>query len=394
MKMKTVIYINDLDLQEIKQRIASFVSDFSVDTNNLDIILTHPELSRLSKGVDNTKDLLQQIKYCNENGICPSIEWDILMKDKQLARAKEIFEELGPALSGVNAIRVLDLGAVYYLREDLLKKFNNLKLHLLLGNGTNNYQGILFFRNLLGEKLERVILAPQTTLEMLKSYCDYSRVFSELRSLQMEILGLGPLLLMYTPRFLLSRVLGTSSPAAAIWAESTTSECDSVRFKVTQNQHGTMVYDSHETRGLAFLEKLFNEPLLADFKEQICVRFDFRLSPDIADISDIVERGEIETVCREGLREFLDDQDNFLGEVVAAVKGQRIALVLKDPINKLCVGDNIELVDPGGKHSKMRIEVLWDFQMREIYEAFYQDLVFIKFIPRVTPRTKVFLVRS
>jgi U32 family peptidase len=111
------------------------------------------------------------------------------MTSKAFERALENLSKV--SLSNFQSIRVQDPGALYYLME----KFPEIKIQLNLETGNHNLRAIRGWVDLVGERLEKIILSSELNREKLGEYINAFKS----HDFTFELLGLGKILLFYTP---------------------------------------------------------------------------------------------------------------------------------------------------------------------------------------------------
>ena len=154
-----------------------------------ELIFEHQSLSRL--GELETATLLEMLEAWKTNGGKAFLQWDLLHDEKSFEKALEVLKKL--PLEHFDAVRVQDLGAAYWLR----KNHSHLKLHWIVEGSNHNLKGLQRWSNFLKPQLDRFVLSSEIPGNILQ------RCIAELPQ-ECEILGIGSILLFYTPRHLLN----------------------------------------------------------------------------------------------------------------------------------------------------------------------------------------------
>lgn len=131
-----------------------------------------------------------------QRGLRPVLVWDVLMPERVMATVCDRLRHWD--LSQFAAIRVCDPGAAYWLKIH----FPKLPLQLIVEAGNHNLESLRGWCDIFSGTLERLVLSIELPEEKLVEYCQTLPVACEL-------LGLGQILLFYSPRSLLAEQLLT-----------------------------------------------------------------------------------------------------------------------------------------------------------------------------------------
>ncbi len=158
--------------------------------------------------------------------------WDALMPDHLFT---QICNELTHwDLSVYNAVRVCDLGAAQWIQST----FPHLPLQLIVETGSHNLPALQGWCNFFAPTLERLVLSIELPEEKLVEYCQQL-------SVPCEVLGVGQILLFYSPRTLLAKHI---SPDAKdddlLYIDGyVASERANFRpFPTVETRHGTLMF--------------------------------------------------------------------------------------------------------------------------------------------------------
>ena len=158
-------------------------------TSIQEVILEHKVMSRL--GTLTTSQIKSLANQAKTEGYNPILQWDILGNDEDLQKGINIIKQL--PLHLIQAIRVQDLGVAELLRT----QFPKLPLHLIVESGNHNLIGLQHWVQYFKNQIKRLIISTELPETTLKQYCHQLEV-------PCEILGVGRILLFYTPRNLLA----------------------------------------------------------------------------------------------------------------------------------------------------------------------------------------------
>ena len=358
-----------------------------------ELILSPRKLSRF--GILSLEECYKAALYCQEKGIRPLLEWDILMTETVFSRIRSLLKQVDwRCFAGV---RVQDIGALNYLIENVPK----IKIQLILETGNHNLRGIQTWVEKVSHSLDRVILSPEITQKNLEHY------LKEL-SVPVEILGLGRILLFYTPRALLSPVSPNDSKEEI---SATPLEGTSRHFPVLENIHGTFLFHSKDRFILHLATELSNMGLGA-------LRLDFRFGRDSSLVSEVISEiqtgGSFQEIkakwpspLTQGFfktnktdapfknlknRRLPVAEKGYLGEVLESVKGKYIALQIKSSESFLKKGVLLKIYTPEGKKKIHLAAFCKNTCLKELErEAKQGEVVLIPPLAGVTTKSVVYL---
>ena len=201
-----------------------------VNAANLKEVLLQPTLlarqGQLSK--QQTHSLASTAtKY----GLDPVLLWDILMPEQTM---KNICQQLSLwELSKFPTVRVCDPGAAWWLKTH----HPNIALQLIVETGNHNLEALQGWCDIFSDSLERLILSIELPEKKLIEYCQKLPVAC-------EILGVGQILLFYSPRSLLSPHLLDPDSEKKLPLQTTVSSEDSNNrpFSTLETAHGTFMF--------------------------------------------------------------------------------------------------------------------------------------------------------
>ncbi|MCY4645077.1 MAG: U32 family peptidase [Bacteriovoracales bacterium] len=190
-----------------------------------EVIVAPRELSRFGRlSLTQSMELAKEIKA---HGMRPLLQWDILMTET-VFRQKVL--QLRPLLEEkcFSALRVQDPGALGWALEE-----TDLPLHWIAETGNHNLKGLDAWARLLGKRGGRLVLSFQLPRERLETY-------AKKLPIPLELLGLGPILLFYSPRSLLKNFDSIRASEGMVTASS--EESAHKGFPVISNDHGSFLF--------------------------------------------------------------------------------------------------------------------------------------------------------
>jgi putative protease len=200
-------------------------------------ILLEPQV--LSKrGTLSRKELEDAFTLCERYSLDIFLQWDILNDQKYFHQRSRWLS--GLPLEKIKAVRILDTGAAFWFMQQNFP----CRLHLICEVGNRNLLGLQRWCTHFAPQLDRLILCSEIPLGQLKEWVPQLPV-------SCELLGLGPLLLFYSPRALLSPHLGQVGEVTAQSEES-----QNRAFPVVETNHGTYLYHSKDLSLMSSLRVL------------------------------------------------------------------------------------------------------------------------------------------
>lgn len=371
-----------------------------------EVILSCRELSRF--GEDRFEELQSKALELFKGGVRCVLEWDILQTEQDFKRTSEFL--LAQDLSCFSAVRVQDMGAFYFALQHL-----PLPIHLVLETGHHNTEGLKTLLEFGKEKLSRVVLSLEFPKDKLKELMALVRK----EGVETELLGLGRILLFYTPRKLLGvHVEGGLSGEEVVEknysALATSEESPHSGFPVVENYHGTFMFNTKdhalfdqvellETFGLEWFrfdgrfidsEKLLAQ-LLATLKTLIANYSDERASELRQLYPQKCIRGFFQTNRSNVLFPKLKNQriqrqrEDYLGEVLDGAKGEYLLIQVRRENESIRLGDTVTFLTPEGKTRTAQIRALADGQGQSKEELAYGQIGMIPWVSSVVRRSLI-----
>lgn len=394
-------------------KIVSYISDIR-DFESLDksqcreVVIATKLFSQVGKlSVEQMQAIIEE---CRRQQINYSLEWDILMTETRFKIYKEQF--LKYANLGFSSIRLRDPGAINFC----LETFTDLKIDLLLDSGGHhNVHSIRVWRELIGERLRKVVLSIELSSDVVKEFCDEIKSWGVLT----ELLVLGRILLFYTPRNLVSPLYSDEVlEDDYIEVAGSSEESPHKGFPIIENQHGTFMFNTKDQYLLEYLDELVAcglDDIRIDLRhfeysvrsglfakaQELSVKFDKSVAKDIkADYPNSTTRGFFHVNKSDVLFKKLKNKrtqrqdEGFIGEVVDVVKKSHIAILVKgmrDRQYAFKVGDELKLSTPDGKVKTSKIHKIMQTDGIEVNSVTSGELILIPHVSGISVKTMAYL---
>lgn len=200
--------------------------DRCVNAPGLQEVLLEPAL--LARQGHLSPDAVQTLAgEAAQRGLRPVLVWDALMPERVM---RSVCEQLSTwNLEVFGAIRVSDPGVAYWLQSQVPQ----MPLQLIVETGNHNLEALVGWCQIFAGTLERLILSIELPEAKLIEYCQKLPVACEL-------LGVGQILLFYSPRSLLASHLETDDESLA----TTVAFADAPQrpFPTVETAHGTCMF--------------------------------------------------------------------------------------------------------------------------------------------------------
>ncbi|MFZ8932339.1 MAG: peptidase U32 family protein [Bacteriovoracaceae bacterium] len=358
----------------------------SLDIDKVDELLICPnELSR--HGVASYEELAPALKSINKRKV---LVWDILMVQKDFEYAQKLIENID--LSLFDSIRVQDLGALEYMRVE----HPNIPVQFNAETGFHNTKSLVAICQ-SHRKLEKIIVSLELSKDKLKE------IIQELSpySIHFEIMAIGPLLLFYSPRNLLSPHFNKSAEGI-ISVNGKSEETPHKGFRITENRHGTFMFHPKDHSLLDYLDELKTlgvDHFRVDSTELVAQTINFIKFRNSSDLEVIKKskphiKGYFNVNKSDALftrlknKHFIKKEDGFIGEVLSSQKESYIAIkILKEGLVK---GAPIKIVTPEGKEKRVLIKKIWNSRGDELSGSEKGSLAYIDYIKGVSKRSFVY----
>jgi len=373
-----------------------------IDAGVNEVIIGPSTLSRFGKFSNN--EACEIAKVLREAGIRVVLEWDILMTENVFNMTIKTFEFLDMSL--FDAIRIQDPGAVNFC----LDNFKDFPIQMILeSGGHHNIEAVKIWQTLIGKNLERVVLSLELSKNILEEY------IKEL-DVEVELLGLGRILLFYTPRSLVAPIFGSDDDTiklnqSTIEVSASSEESPHKGFPVIENMHGTFMFNTKDIYLLEYLDEL-QETGLQNLRIDLRFGHDLSLLTNVKSLmksflkenaTDLKNRYPNTTirgffhvnksdVLFKKLKNYRIQRSdlNFLGDVVEVNKKKHIGIMLRSRKNSLNVGDTLRLHTPDGKEKVTKVNVIKTSSHDEIQTASHGKVVFIPHVSGISVKTVVY----
>ncbi len=358
-----------------------------------EVILGHQDFSRFGKL--KTEDFFEFSKRAKELGLKVIFEWDILMTENTFAK---LALEIVPLLDSFDSLRVQDPGALEWGLKNTTKP-----LQFIAENGNHNLPGLQGWIDHVQGRMERIALSIELPKIKIEEYCKILKV-------PCELLGLGRILLFYTPRQLLSPLsedkLSFNQEISAIGESE---ESPHKGFPIIENRHGTFMFhikdfclvdfaNELKSLGLGFFRidlrfSAFDQlkeikALTEDFNEDSFIEFKEKYPQDLMRGFYLVNKTDVLFPKLKNHR-LQSREGNYLGEVLEAEKGSHLAIFVKN-FKGLRKSDKLKIVHPKGEVFEALIYSLRNLSLEEVDYIEPQKTALIQFVGGVWVKSHVF----
>lgn len=361
-----------------------------------EVILGVREYSRFGKlSIGEYQSFLRRAKELNLKVI---FEWDILMSESDF---DSLVSNIGKFEFDV--LRTQDPGAFEWALKN-----TTFQLQFIAENGNHNLVGLKTWVEYAGDRLDRIVLSIELPKEKIEEYCHSLKA-------PCELLGLGRILLFYTPRKLLSpltedKILINNEIAALGESE----ESPHKGFPIVENRHGTFMFHIKEFCLLEHAEELAKLGL-SYFRVDLRWNNDFH---EIKQVNELIHKFDpikFENFKSRYTQDFMKGfylvnktdvlfpklknhrlqkrEGNYLGEVIESEKGSHIAIMIKNN-RGLKKSDRLQIIHPEGKTFEVNLHWLKDLSLEEVSGIQANKIALIPFIGGVWVKSHVFLIED
>lgn len=364
-----------------------------IKSNGLDeVILSTKDFSRFGR---LTFIEFQSISTrAKELGLKVIFEWDILMTQTNFERK---LQEVKAYLDLADSVRVQDPGAFHWLVENTQKT-----LQFIAENGNHNLESLVNWIQFSPNRTERIILSIELPRNTIEEY---------VRSLNVpcELLGLGRILLFYSPRHLLSP-LKEIREDDEFEALGESEESPHKGFPIVQNRHGTFMFHIKDFSLIEYANELkqmglhyfridlrfsdFSDfqtisDLIADFNQSQFDKFKNRYPQDLMRGFYLVNKTDVLFSKLKNNR-LQKREGNYIGEVLESYKSSHLAIMVKNP-RGLKKSDKLKILHPKGNEIEVQIYSLKNLEMNDVDEVQSGEMALIQFVNGVWVKSQVFL---
>jgi putative protease len=358
-----------------------------------EVILGHQDFSRFGKL--KNEDFFEFSKRAKELGLKVIFEWDILMTENTFLK---LALEIVPFLDSFDSLRVQDPGALEWGFKNTTKP-----LQFIAENGNHNLPGLQGWIDHVQGRMERIALSIELPKIKIEEYCKILKV-------PCELLGLGRILLFYTPRQLLSPLTEDKlSFNQEISAVGESEESPHKGFPIIENRHGTFMFHIKDfclvdfaqelkSLGLSFFRvdlrfSAFDQlkeikALTEEFNEDSFGTFKEKYPQDLMRGFYLVNKTDVLFPKLKNHR-LQSREGNYLGEVLEAEKGSHLAIFVKNS-KGLRKSDKLKIVHPKGEVFEALIYSLRNLSLEEVEYIEPQKTALIQFVGGVWVKSHVF----
>ncbi len=365
----------------------------ALDCSISEVILGHKAFSRF--GRLGNEEFSQMSQYAKELGLRIIFEWDILMTEKDFLRAVQALKHIDISL--IDCWRVQDPGALEYVMNHFAHP-----VQYICETGNHNLSALQMWKELVGKRLDRLILSVELPKAKLKEY-------REKLNIPLEILGFGPILLFYTPRSLLTPLIDKKSDEF-IEAVGTSEESPHKGFPLIQNSHGTFMFHikeqclldlCHELRlikldylridlrqsSMSYLSSIAQ--LSLNFNERKFEEFKCEYPKSVMKGYFRVNKSDVLFPKLKNYR--LRARDNsYVGEVIEVQKDKHLVISIKNKNFSLKNGDTLIIHNTEGKSKTLTVKSLKNSRYQEV-EKIENAVAVINFSGGIQPRSQIFI---
>lgn len=363
------------------------------DQGLTEVILGHEAFSRFGKL--KTNDFFEFSKRARELGLKVIFEWDILMTENTFVN---LSNEILPLLDSFDSLRVQDPGALQWGFKNTDKP-----LQFIAENGNHNLVGLKGWIDHVEGRMERIALSielPKTTIEE----------YVKLLNVPCELLGLGRILLFYTPRQLLSPLAEDKfSFNETLSAVGESEESPHKGFPIVENRHGTFMFHikdfclvdfAHELKAIGldtfrvdlrwsdFSELKVIQSLVNQFDDKVFEAFKEKYPQDLMRGFYLVNKTDVLFPKLKNHR-LQKREGDYVGEVLEAEKGSHLAIFVKNP-KGLKKTDKLKILHPKGEVMEAMIYSLRNLSLEEVDFIGANQTALIQFVGGVWVKSHIF----
>ncbi len=358
-----------------------------------EIILGHKNISRFGKL--SSEEFFTLSNRARELNLRVIGEWDILMTENTFNLSYPVVTSL---LSGIDVLRVQDPGAFEWAITNTQKP-----LQFIAENGNHNLPALQGWIDHAQGRMDRIVLSIELSRDVIAEYIQKLTV-------PCELLGLGRILLFYTPRALISPLAPEKLKVnEEISVLGSSEESPHKGFPILENRHGTFMFHIKEfclleyardlaALGLGFfridlrfgMQNFQSEvmTLSSHFEATAFDDFKAKYPQDFMRGFYLVNKTDVLFPKLKNHRLQKRDGD-FVGEVLDAEKGSHLAIMIKNP-KGLKATDKLRILHPKGEEFDIMIHSLKNLSLEEVTEIPVDQMAIIPFVNGVWVKSQVF----
>ena len=363
-------------------KIVNYINEY-FNTSENDLIISTFEFSR--HGQFSFDDACKIISNNERKYI---FDWDVLVGEEDFSHFKNLFEKVD--LQQLQAIRVQDVGVLQFVLEN-----TNLPIQLVLESGNRNLIGIKKWVEMIGDRLDRLILSPELDTEELKQirneiYCP------------LEILVFGKILLFYSPRKLLSPQFEKGSEEH-LKVSGKSEESPHRGFSLIENRHGTFMYNPKDLNLIPYFKEIkdigidFCRIDNRDFTKEAAKLLEKKEFEELIDshprplIKGFFHKNKTDVLFKKLKNQKLLKKDHsYVGNIVDVIKEKQIAINLANKDRPLRIGDDLVLLTPEGKQKEFQVEKLKSLAGEFVDHTTDEQLILIPYPSNLSIKTAVY----
>jgi putative protease len=283
------------------------------------------------------------------------LSWDRLVCERDLEHQIRLFSEIDRTC--IDAVRVQDPGVLQYM----VSSHPDTPVHFIAETGNRTMRALKAWLNIAPRQISRIVLSPEIPVSELVEYC---------RSLpcETEILGIGPVLVLQTPRHLLAPVYPDANTQSVF--DASCDESGHKGFRVYENELGTFLHAPKDLNLFDTNPSVCELPVSvvrvdlrwvsgAETRCKILSEVDDRIAKRVTADSRIswprpTTRGFFQTnrtdrqFKRLNRRHRLPRNEDYLGEILS-VADKKVMFVQVQPGKHIKSGQKIEILTPQEK---------------------------------------------
>ena len=357
-----------------------------------EVILEPKSLSRFGKL--SSEEFITLSKRAKELGLRVLLEWDILMTEDVFALKRKDISELK---NFADAVRVQDPGAMNWILDN-----SELPIQFIAENGNHNLKALQGWIDLCAGRIERLILSIELSKGSIQE-------FTTQLSVPCELLGMGRILLFYTPRPLLSSLVPEKiAQNEELVALGESEESPHKGFPLIENQHGTFMFHIKEfclvdyaaelkSLGLSFfrIDQRFEKSelpaivdLIHNFESEKFENFKTDYHQDLMRGFYLVNKTDVLFPKLKNSR-LQSREGNYIGEVLEVEKGSHLAIMIKNP-KGLKATDAIKFIHPKGDVFESKIYSLKNAALEDVDFVPAGQIAVMQFVGGIWVKSQAF----
>lgn len=330
--------------------------------------------------------------------------FDILMTENVFAKKIALLNQVD--LSLFDAVRVQDPGALELMREHP----SNLPVQLILETGNHNTKAIHTWAQIAGERLERLILSLEwPKAELLKLLAE--------KKYEFELMGLGPILLFYSPRSLVRPLVkGDEADQRYILdVYANSEESPHKGFRVLENSHGTFMFHPKHHGLLSEVLELERAGLFA-FRVELLASDSLEILERVAGLLALTSETEVKESARLISEEYTHTliqgfykvnksnvlfkklkndrlsarSDLLIGHVLDYKKGRPLLVKNLHPTRDVVLGEELRFLSTEGKTKTIVLDRLQNLHGDLIAKLAPGELGLFPFVGSMSVKSQVF----